>query len=88
MKELRLILNDGTIIEGGTAGFAQGFLWLWVTGFTMAQAAQTFIDPEKTARIVFEYGQMSYTYEGFTDCTVLQIDVDGRVSVCLKKGES
>lgn len=88
MTKLRLILNDGTIIENGTAGFAQGFLWLWFTGYTMAQAAQTFLDPAKTSRIVFEYGQMSDTYEGFTDCTVLMIDADGRVSVCLKKGES
>ena len=83
---LRLKLNDGTVIEDGQAGLAQGILWLWFTGYTMAQAAGIFLDPAKTSRIVFEYGEMSDTFEGFTDCTILQIDNGGRVSVCLKQG--
>ena len=85
---MRLILNDGTIIEDGVAGYAQGNLWLWFTGYTFAQAAAIFLDSGKTSHIVFEYGQMSDTYDGFTNCVTIQIDVDGRVSVCLKKGES
>lgn len=83
----RLILNDGTIIEGGKAGYAQGFLWCYFTGYTLPQAAMLFFDPTKTARIVFQYGEMEDVHEGFTNCINTGIDVDGRVSVCMTKGE-
>lgn len=82
----RLILNDGTVIEDGRAGYAQGFLWCYFSGFTIQQAAMLFFDPEKTAKIVFQFGEMEDTYEGFTNCTTVTIDVDGFVSVCLTKG--
>jgi hypothetical protein len=54
---------------------------------TMMQTAMTFLDPAKTGRIVYEYGEMADTYEGFTNCTNLFIDNDGKVSVCLTRGE-
>lgn len=82
----RLILMDGTTIEDGSCGYSTGCLWCWVHGYTMTEAAQIFFDPSKTGRIIFEYGEMSDTYEGFTNCTNLFIDTDGQVSVCLTKG--
>ena len=87
MEGRRLILMDGTIIEDGTAGYAEGKLWCRVTGFTMPQAAQIFLDPTKTGRITFQYGEMSDVYEGFTVCTALMTDVDGVVSACMTKGD-
>ena len=86
MKRLRLILNDGTAIEGGRAGYAAGSLWLYFAG-TMQQAVSMFLDPAKTARIVFVYGEMSDEYEGFTNCTSINCDIDGNISVCMVKGE-
>lgn len=80
----RLILNDGTVIEGGRAGYAQGLLWCYMTGYTMQQAASLFFDSSKTDRIVFQYGEMQDEYEGYTDCVTIRIDVDGEVAVCLK----
>lgn len=85
MKGIRLILNDGTVIENGRAGYAEGCLWCYITGYTMMQAAALFLDAEKTARIVFQYGEMQDEYEGYTNCVNIQIDVDGEVSVCMKK---
>ena len=84
MKGRRLILNDGTVIEDGEAGFADGVLWCWFRGFTMAEAAAIFLDREKTAVIVFQYGEAEDRYEGFTECMRL-MDDDGRVSVCMAK---
>ena len=81
----RLILADGTEIENGEAGYAEGFLWMYFTGYTMAQAAAMFTDPEKTGVIRFQYGQMEDTYEGFTDCRTIRTDGDGKVSVCMTK---
>lgn len=81
----RLILNDGTIIEDGEAGYSQGALWLYITGYTMAEAAVILFDPAKTAKIVFQYGEMQDEYEGYTSCRTLMIDVDGRVSACMVK---
>ena len=82
----RLILMDGTIIENGSCGYADGRLWCWITGYTMPQAAQVFFDPAKTVRIVYEYGEMADTYEDFTNCTNLMIDSDGKVSACMTRG--
>ena len=82
-----LILKDGTVIENGQAGYAEGFLWLYIFGYTMAQAASTFLDTSKTETIVFRYGEeMETTYQGYTDCINLNIDIDGKLSVCLRKG--
>ena len=82
----RLILNDGTIIEDGSAGYSQGLLWCYFTGYTLPQAAMLFIDPAKTARIVFQYGEMETVHEDFTNCVNINIDIDGKVSVCMVKG--
>ena len=81
----RLILADGTKIENGEAGYAGGFLWCYLTGWTMSHAAQVFTNPAKTAEIRFEYGEMEDVYRGFTTCTNIMTDGE-RVSVCLVKG--
>lgn len=86
MDGRRIILNDGTILEGGEAGYSQGFLWVWFTGYTLQQAALMFFDTSKTSKIVFQYGEMESVYEGFTTVMNLGIDVDNKVSVCLTKG--
>ena len=86
MEGQRLILNDGTTIEDGRAGYAQGFLWLHFTGYTLQQAAEMFFDTSKTSRIEFQYGDMEDVYEDFTNCINLYIDVDGVVSVCMTRG--
>lgn len=86
MEGQRLILADGTTIEHGVAGYADGYLWLYLTGYTMQQAAALFFDPTKTAHITFQYGDMQDEYSGFTDCRTLTIDADGKVSVCMAKG--
>ena len=86
MRGQRLILNDGTVIENGRAGYSQGFLWLFLTGYTLPQAAGLFFDAEKTAKIIFQYGEMEDEYDGYTSCIRLLIDNDGLVSVCMEKG--
>ena len=82
---MKITLNDGTILDG-SVGYAEGFLWCYLTGYTMAEAATMFLDPQKTEKIVFTYGADEDTYEWFTNCTRLMIDVDGKVSVCLTRG--
>ena len=82
----KIVLNDGTEIEDGRAGYAEGFLWCYLTGYTMQRAASLFFDVNKTERIVFEYGAEQNIYEGFTECINININVDGIVSVCLTKG--
>ena len=84
---VRLILNDGTVIEEGRAGLADGFLWLRLPEFTMQEAAEIAFDPQKTARIEFQYGGMEDVFEGYTVCTNIMVD-DGRISVCMVKGVS
>ena len=85
MEGIRLILNDGTVIENGRAGYAEGRLWCYIQGLTMVQTAGLFFDTYKTARIVFQYGEMEDVYEGYTNCVNIQVNVDGLVSVCMTK---
>ena len=83
----RLILNDGTTIENGDAGYSDGSLWLFFTGYTMQEMAGMFLDPEKTSKIVYQYGDMSAEYDNFTNCKTMTIDTDGNNSVCMARGE-
>ena len=53
MEGQRLILNNGIIIEDGRAGYSGGFLWCYITGDTMAEAAAIFLNAENTQLIVF-----------------------------------
>ena len=87
MEGRQIVLNDGTVIPDGEAGYSEGFLWCWFTGYTIQQAASMFFDANKTSRIVFQYGDLADTYEGFTACVNLGVNADGRVSVCLTEGE-
>lgn len=82
----KLILNDGTVIDNGLAGYSQGYLWCYMTGYTMQEAANIFFDEQKTREIIFTYGAGRDVYEGFTECVNINIDVDERVSVCLMRG--
>jgi hypothetical protein len=51
----------------------------------MQEAAEIVFDPEKTGKIVFEYGEMSNEYYRFTVCTNLFVE-DEKISACLKRG--
>lgn len=82
----RLVMADGTTIEDGRAGYSSGKLWVWFTGYTLPEASTIFFDPTKTERIVYEYGNMSDVYEGYTEVISMNIDEDRVVSIALVKG--
>ena len=84
MEGLRLILGDGTVIENGRAGLADGFLWLRFPDSTMQETAMIVFDTEKTQRIVFQFGEMSDEYIGYTICKSIMADND-RISACMVK---
>lgn len=87
MPGRKLILNDGTILEGSEAGYADGFLWLYLVGLSIQQAAAIAFNPDKTRKIIFQYDTMQDTYDGFTDCVDIHMNYDGsQVAVCMKKG--
>ena len=82
----RLMLNDRTIIEGGTAGYDDGTLGLYFSGFTFMEAATMLGDPEKTSRIIHQYGSEEDIYTGFTDCRNIFMDTDGNIAALLWRG--
>lgn len=86
MTGRRLILNDGTILENCEAGLTPTSLWLYLKGVPIQEATFTFYDDSKTAKIVFQYGEMQDVYEGYTDCSIIKENEVGDVSVCMKKG--
>ena len=86
MEGLRLILNDGTIIENGRAGYSEGSLWLYLPGMNMMEAAMTVLDTEKTEEITFQYGEEEKSYEGFTNCIRL-ISNEREIAVCMVRGD-
>ena len=86
MEGQRIILYDGTTIENGMAGYSQGYLWCYFTGYSMSQMAALFLDAFKTNMIVFQYGEKSDEYAGFTNCVLMRTDEDGNNAVCMRKG--
>ena len=86
MSGTKIKLHDGTTYEDSTCGYADGFLWCYINGLSMAQVANKFFDPAATDQIVFEYGEMSDTYEGFTFVRFMQATETG-CSICLTKPE-
>lgn len=86
MDDRKLILNDGTVIEGGYSGLSsRGNLWLWFTGYTMAQAVMMFLDPAKTEKIIFMAGDTEEIYEGYTNMTSINVDANGQFHVGMQR---
>lgn len=75
MEGHRLILNDGSEIENGQAGLANGALWLWIPGkfWDVADMAR---NAEKMQIITFQFGEMQEEYEGYTICTGIMSNSD------------
>ena len=90
MTGQRLILNADihrrVTIEGGSAGYADGLLWLYFNGYTMEQASAIFFDTSNTNLIIFQYGDMQDEYRGYTDCRAISRGTNGIISVCMAKG--
>lgn len=87
MHGRRLILNPGEneiILEGSEAGYAEGVLWLYIQGQTLAQTFALLNDPANTGVIRFEFGEMEKVYEGFTRLIAL-MERDGEVAAALKE---
>lgn len=87
MDGRRLILNPGPNqieLPGSEAGYAEGVLWLYLRGLTLAQAFAVLSDPANTAVIRYEYGEMEDIFEGFKHLTTL-MEREGEVSAALKK---
>ena len=80
----RIILKDGTTFEDSGCGYADGFLWCYITGLTLQDVVQTMMNPEKTVKIVYEYGEMSDTYEGFTNMFLIRQSETG-CDVCMQQ---
>lgn len=85
MEGQRLILADGTTIEGATAGYSDGYLWLWFPGWTMAQTAAVVLNREAMKKIYFQYGEEEEVYSGFTVCVHMKQD-ETEAAACMVKG--
>ena len=81
-----LILADGTIIENGSAGMSDDFLWLWFPGWTMMQAAEKVFNPSVMGTIYYQHGEGNEdVYTGYTTCLNLTVN-NGEIAIRLAKG--
>ena len=80
-----LLLNDGTVINEGRAGLSDGFLWLWLPGWTMRRVAEK-VEEGAMSRIVWKTSEDDEeVYTGYTVCMHMEQE-NGRIAVCLVKG--
>jgi len=86
MEGLRLILNDGTVIENGRAGVSENDLVLWFPNYSLQQVASIVFNKTKMLRVSFQSGSDSVTYQGYTNCTMISDNYTGEVVACMKKG--
>ena len=85
-----LILNPGPSeieLSGSEAGYADGVLWLYLEGLTLAQAFALLDDPANTAVIEFHYGEMVDRYEGMTHLMGI-MERGEQVSASLERGQN
>lgn len=82
---MRLILNDGTEIDGGQAWLVTGNLRCFFQGLTVSEAAALFFDPAKTETIVYDNGETQETFTGYVGTSIVT-DAEGWVHVGLEKG--
>ena len=85
MTEFELILNDDTSIENGTAGLADGYLWLYFSGYTFADVVTLFCDTEKTQKIIYRHWNTQDEYNGYIQPISITVNINGGCSVCMKK---
>lgn len=87
----RIILADGTILEGSECGYAEKRLWCFLKGLTFVQAFQIFSDPEKIKKIIFEYGYVDSPireeYIGFINMVSI-VKRETTIDICLEKEAS
>ena len=86
----KVILNNGAEFEADWCGAANGALHVDVIGDqTIPELTAAFSDPEATAHIVFEYGEMADTFDGYTHLSRVAEGAwrDGATLVTLTKGE-
>ena len=87
MDGRKLVLNPGAdeiVLEESEAGYADGVLWLYIKGRTLAQTFALLINPSNTAEIDFRYGDMVDRYEGYTHLIVLQ-EGEAQVNAALER---
>lgn len=82
---MRLLLNDGTVIEGGRAGLDDNMLWLFIPGWEFWETADKVRDNEAMRKIIFQYGDDEDVHTGFVVCTSIT-NTGGEISVSLVKG--
>ena len=82
----RLILLDGTVLEGCECGYSNRNLWCFLKGVSFGEAFQYFSGPEKFRTVIFE---MEFTevkhriiYSGFDAITNVQ-QSEFTVDVCI-----
>lgn len=90
MEGRSLILNPGPseiVLPGSEAGYADGVLWLYIEGQTLAQTFALLSDPDNTDVIEFHYGEMVDIYEGMTHLIAI-MERDELVSAALERGQN
>ena len=85
MSEVRLTLNDGTIIDGGRAGLSGGELMLWFPGYSILKAAEMVDNKNRMRKVVAYAGGFEDVYVGYTTCTLVTIDYSGETAICMRK---
>lgn len=73
----RLILADGTVLENSRCGFADGTLWCWISGLTMADCFSIFSNPDNVRTITRLYQTVGYRYTGFINIDTIKRGTDG-----------
>ena len=84
MEGRRLIFANGITWEGTELGAADGTVWLFLYGITLMQALPVITNQAATEKIIFQYGEMSETFEGYTHLKVITEDATG-CQACLVK---
>jgi len=77
---------DGTTMAGDV-GYAGAGLWLYTEETDIPSACRILDNRERTRKIIYHYGEMSETYEGFNRIEFMSVD-NGKVKVMMTRSET
>lgn len=80
----RIIFADGTAYEDAVIGYSHGVIWCYTVGKTLAEVFMDFMNPQKTAVLRCQYGEMEDVYEGYTHIGAILED-DGEIKIRMEK---
>lgn len=82
---MRLMMSDGTVLEGASLITAENRLFLYIPGGEMRQVFDLMMNRGATATIIYEDGPVRTVHQGYQKLTSIGDEGTGQITAVLRK---